>query len=60
MTHHSTNSKFDSNYPAAQVAYKAGENEKLLGEFIKKHNVRDKLFGEYGTVFSFSTLSLAQ
>ncbi|KAJ5578452.1 aldo/keto reductase [Penicillium hispanicum] len=26
------------------VAYKAGENEKLLGEFIKKHNVRDKLF----------------
>ncbi|KAJ9483326.1 hypothetical protein VN97_g10081 [Penicillium thymicola] len=29
------------------VAYKAGENEKLLGEFIKKHNVRDKLFGEH-------------
>ncbi|CAG8108791.1 unnamed protein product [Penicillium salamii] len=29
---------------AVQVAYKAGENEKLLGEFIKKHNVRDKLF----------------
>ncbi|RAH47099.1 aldo/keto reductase [Aspergillus brunneoviolaceus CBS 621.78] len=26
------------------VAYKAGENEKLLGDFIKKHNVRDKLF----------------
>ncbi|OKL55525.1 hypothetical protein UA08_09216 [Talaromyces atroroseus] len=26
------------------VAYKNGENEKLLGEFIKKHNVRDKLF----------------
>ncbi|KAI1454352.1 aldo/keto reductase [Annulohypoxylon moriforme] len=26
------------------VAYKSGENEKLLGEFIKKHNVRDKLF----------------
>ncbi|KAL1599828.1 hypothetical protein SLS60_007633 [Paraconiothyrium brasiliense] len=26
------------------VAYKNGENEKLLGDFIKKHNVRDKLF----------------
>ncbi|KAJ5756903.1 aldo/keto reductase [Penicillium nucicola] len=26
------------------VAYKAGENEKLLGEFVKKHNVRDKIF----------------
>lgn len=29
------------------VAYKQGENEKILGEFIKKHNVRDKVFGEY-------------
>ncbi|SPJ78356.1 aldo-keto reductase (AKR13) [Fusarium torulosum] len=26
------------------VAYKNGENEKLLGDFIKKHNVRDKVF----------------
>ncbi|KAL6400270.1 aldo-keto reductase protein [Ilyonectria robusta] len=26
------------------VAYKSGANEKLLGDFIKKHNVRDKLF----------------
>lgn len=26
------------------VAYGAGINEKLLGEFIQKHNVRDKLF----------------
>ncbi|KAJ5712162.1 hypothetical protein N7488_006318 [Penicillium malachiteum] len=26
------------------VAYKNGENEKLLGDFIRKHNVRDKLF----------------
>ncbi|KAJ5187713.1 hypothetical protein N7449_010707 [Penicillium cf. viridicatum] len=26
------------------VAYKTGENEKLLGDFIKKHNVRDKVF----------------
>lgn len=24
-----------------------GANEKLLGDFIKKHNVRDKVFGEY-------------
>lgn len=29
-----------------KIAYKNGENEKLLGDFIKKHNVRDKLFGE--------------
>ncbi|KAJ4197288.1 hypothetical protein NW759_016311 [Fusarium solani] len=26
------------------VAYKNGANEKLLGDFIKKHDVRDKLF----------------
>ncbi|KAF7557000.1 hypothetical protein G7Z17_g1001 [Cylindrodendrum hubeiense] len=26
------------------VAYKNGENEKLLGDFITKYNVRDKLF----------------
>ncbi|CAK7218939.1 hypothetical protein SEUCBS140593_003724 [Sporothrix eucalyptigena] len=26
------------------VVYGAGINEKLLGDFIKKHNVRDKLF----------------
>ncbi|KAL4816660.1 aldo/keto reductase [Aspergillus spinulosporus] len=26
------------------VAYKQGENEKILGQFIKKHNVRDKVF----------------
>ncbi|RDW93835.1 uncharacterized protein DSM5745_01157 [Aspergillus mulundensis] len=26
------------------VAYKQGENEKILGEFVKKHNVRDKVF----------------
>ncbi|KAJ5342506.1 hypothetical protein N7541_011630 [Penicillium brevicompactum] len=26
------------------VAYKNGENEKLIGEFVRKHNVRDKLF----------------
>jgi aryl-alcohol dehydrogenase-like predicted oxidoreductase len=26
------------------VVYAAGVNEKLLGDFIKKHNVRDKIF----------------
>lgn len=26
------------------VAYAAGMNEKLLGDFIRKHNVRDKIF----------------
>ena len=30
-------------------------NEKLLGEFIKKHNVRDKLFSEF---FFFSSMVL--
>jgi aryl-alcohol dehydrogenase-like predicted oxidoreductase len=35
---------------APQVAYKNGENEKLLGDFIKKHNVRDKLFGEHNNL----------
>ena len=29
------------------VVYQAGVNEKLLGEFIRKHNVRDKVFSEY-------------
>jgi aryl-alcohol dehydrogenase-like predicted oxidoreductase len=28
------------------VVYQAGVNEKLLGDFIRKHNVRDKLFSE--------------
>ena len=27
-----------------QVVYQAGVNEKLLGDFIRKHNVRDKVF----------------
>jgi hypothetical protein len=27
-----------------QVIYAAGVNEKLLGDFIRKHNVRDKIF----------------
>ncbi|KAF2997121.1 hypothetical protein E8E13_004432 [Curvularia kusanoi] len=26
------------------VVYQAGVNEKLLGDFVKKHNVRDKIF----------------
>lgn len=28
-----------------QVAYRAGANERLLGDFIQKHGVRDQLFG---------------
>lgn len=27
-----------------KVVYQAGVNEKLLGDFIRKHNVRDKIF----------------
>jgi hypothetical protein len=27
-----------------QVVYQAGINEKLLGDFIRKHNVREKIF----------------
>ena len=30
-----------------QVIYGAGINEKLLGDFIRKHNVRDKIFCEF-------------
>lgn len=30
-----------------QVAYDAGLNEKILGDFIRKHNVRDKVFGKF-------------
>lgn len=29
-----------------KVVYQAGVNEKLLGDFIRKHNVRDKVFSE--------------
>lgn len=29
-----------------QVGWKAGVNEKLLGDFIRKHNVRDKIFSQ--------------
>ncbi|KAH7325546.1 aldo/keto reductase [Stachybotrys elegans] len=34
------------------VSYRAGVNEKLLGDFIRKHNCRDKLFRIYidGTI----------
>ena len=28
------------------VIYGAGVNEKLLGEFVRKHNVRDKIFSK--------------
>jgi hypothetical protein len=31
------------------VLYQAGVNEKLLGDFIRKHNVRDKVFSKYHT-----------
>ena len=31
-----------------QVVYQAGVNEKLLGDFIRKHNVRDKIFRTCG------------
>jgi aryl-alcohol dehydrogenase-like predicted oxidoreductase len=27
-----------------KVVYAAGVNEKLLGDFIRKHNLRDKIF----------------
>lgn len=30
------------------VIYGAGVNEKLLGDFIRKHNVHDKLFSTFG------------
>lgn len=30
----------------SKVVYQAGVNEKLLGDFIRKHNVRDKIFSE--------------
>lgn len=33
-----------------QVAYKNGANEKLLSDFVKKRNVREKLFGEHNGV----------
>lgn len=29
-----------------QVVYQAGVNEKLLGDFIRKHNIRDKIFSK--------------
>lgn len=28
------------------VVYSSGINEKLLGDFIRKHNVRDKIFSK--------------
>jgi aryl-alcohol dehydrogenase-like predicted oxidoreductase len=28
------------------VVYQAGVNERLLGDFIRKHNVRDKIFSK--------------
>jgi aryl-alcohol dehydrogenase-like predicted oxidoreductase len=31
---------------SSKVVYQAGVNEKLLGDFIRKHNVRDKVFSK--------------
>lgn len=37
-----------------EVVYRAGVNEKLLGDFIRKHNVRDKVFCKsYGSSRAF-------
>ena len=33
------------NLTIRKVVYAAGVNEKLLGDFIRKHNLRDKIFG---------------
>lgn len=30
-----------------QVIYHAGMNEKLIGDFFRKHDLRDKVFSEY-------------
>jgi aryl-alcohol dehydrogenase-like predicted oxidoreductase len=35
--------RFQATY-AQKVVYGAGVNEKILGDFIRKHNVRDKVF----------------
>lgn len=37
-----------------KVVYQAGVNEKLLGDFIRKHNVRDKIFSEQSTFTSWN------
>jgi aryl-alcohol dehydrogenase-like predicted oxidoreductase len=34
------------------VIYQAGVNEKLLGDFIRKHNVRDKIFSKLTAWYS--------
>lgn len=39
--------KQDIAIDATEVVYAAGVNEKLLGDFIRKHNVRDKVFSKY-------------
>ncbi|CAH0052434.1 unnamed protein product [Clonostachys solani] len=35
---------FEFNLDEDQVIYRQGVNEKLLGDFIRKHNLRDKIF----------------
>lgn len=32
------------NLTIGKVVYAAGVNEKLLGDFIRKHNLREKIF----------------
>jgi aryl-alcohol dehydrogenase-like predicted oxidoreductase len=36
-----------------KVVYRAGVNEKILGDFIRKHNVRDKVFGAWQCLVLF-------
>ena len=40
------------------VVYQAGVNEKLLGDFIRKHNVRDKVFSKSTVCPSFDVYPL--
>lgn len=40
------------------VVYQAGVNEKLLGEFIRKHNVRDKVFRKFTVCPNFDVYPL--
>jgi aryl-alcohol dehydrogenase-like predicted oxidoreductase len=40
------------------VIYQAGVNEKLLGDFIRKHNVRDKIFSTSPSLLNMSNRSL--
>ena len=41
-----------------KVVYQVGVNEKLLGDFIRKHNVRDKLFSELSVFVAWKDMKL--